>query len=253
MLTQDKNNFKENSAMIEVKSQTAVFYALFGLFNLRRMSKTETPNQLIVTPRLFSGPPFWSTIKDRMSRIIHTFDLKQPETYLMGASDYFLCMLAQMKESSRFTEEQITHLEEVVHFMVNDEPATMDELFKMALAFDDGHGISLLKFERVYCYSHKHKRQHYTGEGLYATREAMFNVDMKDVMDHAELICKELANGNDLKEISYEVCVFIAHFLYNIRDLKIREALIKQVAKDLPKHAKMIYSLPVAGCDGTEK
>jgi len=218
---------------------TPVMEALFGSFHLHKIKREK--NKFYISRRSRDPEPTWAQIRDRLSRLMPYFELEQPDKHCVHVVDYFDYMVRQMDDSSRFTDDQMFHLVEVLCTVDEECRVDFEQLFKFAMAFDDGHQLKSLSYQSAW-HCHKPRLYRFGGDGFYATNDAVISTDTNLAVECAENVCRELGK-NDIKEASKYVCNHLGYMLLRVFNKNVRKALIEQIAADLPQIAPVVFDM----------
>lgn len=234
-------NISDNTGtgVLVAKAITPMLDALFGLFSLSSFKRHKSSFYI---SRRKNDRVKWQQIKDRIDQVIASFDLVSPNNK-MCMIDYLEYLIMQMADNPNFTQDQLLHLADVVSTLDEDARIEMEQLFKIALALDDGHGLTKIHYESAW-HGKGLRAFQFSGDGVYATKDAVIVTDVAFNMSFASRFCQQL-NCKHVKEASIITCEHIAHILSDIFDYQFRDLLIKQIANDLPKIAPSVFYRPI--------
>lgn len=225
------------NGILVMEKITPVIEALFDSFHLQKVKGKK--NQFYISRRSKDREIHWSIIKDHISRIIHQFGLNQPDIHCIHTTDYFEYLLPQMEDSNAFTDDQVLHLADLLMTLDEESRIEFEQLFKLALVFNDGHDLKSLHYQSAW-HCHRPNLFHFGGDAVYATKDIQICADTNLIMEFAEKLSNRLEKG-DINESSKCVCEYLAQILVGLFDHKMREKLIEQIALDFPKVAPMVY------------
>lgn len=223
------------TGLLILEKVTPVIISLFGLFHLSRIKKYK--NRVYISRRA-TNDVSWSKIQHRLNRVLPDLGLHMPkESHCI--TYYLRELILQMRNNPAYTDDQVLYLEHVVCMEGGNGYAEFEQLFKIALALDDGHGLQSIHYESAWHGKGFHLFQ-FSGEGLYATKDAAVVADVGIIMQFARDLSDELEDHN-LESASKIVCEYIAHLLADIFNHKQRDQLIHQVGKDITQIASEFF------------
>lgn len=85
----------------------------------------------------------WPTVLIQLKPIIEKFALNYPERSTDDVIDFFDQLLMQMIRCKRF-KDQIGVMHSAIYELLDTQTINITVLFKLALVFDDGHGLRKL-------------------------------------------------------------------------------------------------------------
>lgn len=85
----------------------------------------------------------WPTALNQLKPIIEKFALNYPERSTDDMIDFFDQLLMQMIRYKRF-KDQIDVMHSAIYELLDTQTINITVLFKLALVFDDGHGLRKL-------------------------------------------------------------------------------------------------------------
>lgn len=159
----------------------------------------------------------WSLVVKQLKPIIKRFDLKFPLTAMNDPLDFFDKLLMQMVNCPSFKKEHINCMHEVIYALLDTQAITISILFKLALIFDDGSGLSKLVM-----------RKH----NLVLTRRASIQLDKQSLQTFMDGYSDQLAKKY-LDNAARTLCYFILHTLCNLYAPNEKEQLIKLIQKKI--------------------
>lgn len=229
----------DGTGILTMRRITPVIYALFGLYHLQKIKSSK--NKFYIARRNHKIPPTWKVITHRLHDVVvdnYELDLLNP--YVHNPEAYFDNLILIMDNDERFSLNSLNHLADAVSTMKVKERVELDVLFKIALSLNDGHQLETLHFKSTW-HSPKPKVFYFSGDGTYATKEAVLKVDVHSATQYAETLCAALKKQN-INAASKQVCEYLAIKLATVFDRDLREALIQQIAKDLPQAVATVFT-----------
>lgn len=229
----------DGTGILTMRRITPIINALFGLYDLRKMNSSK--NKFYVARRSNKIPPTWKTITHRLHEAaVDTFELDFLSPCVHNPQVYFDNLILLMDNDERFSMDQLNHLADGVCAMKVKERVELDALFNIALSLNDGHQLETLHFKSAW-HSHKPRVFYFSGDGIYASKEAVLKVDVHSATLYAEAVCSALKK-QDVNAASKQVCEYLAIRLANVFDRDLRGALIQQIAKELPQAAAATFT-----------
>lgn len=230
----------DGTGVLTMRRVTPVINALFGLYHLQKIKSSK--NRFYVARRSNKIPPTWKIITRRLHDVVvDNFELDLLNPYVHNPQAYFDNLILIMDNDERFSMDQLNHLVDGVHDLKVKERVELDALFNIALSLNDGHQLETLHFKSAW-HSTKHKVFYFSGDGIYASKDAVLKVDVHSATQYAEALCVALRK-KDINAASKQVCEYLAIKLAKVFDRDLRDVLIQQIANDLPQLAATTLSM----------
>lgn len=178
------NNYCDLTGVIFVNQVTPVIKALFKCYEL---DETTPGNGSAYIASFSEGSSTsWDSVYENLLDLIETLKLKIPEDDLETAVDILEFLTTHFKAEAN---EELANLLEHGDF---ENDADLDQLFTIARAFEDGHGMSGVKTEACW-YADKKRLFEFGGTGYFTGLQFSFSYSSQQAADFGESVNKALS------------------------------------------------------------
>lgn len=227
------DNYYDATGVLVLKKVTPVITALFGGFNLDESYPGD--GQAYLAKISDSNNPSWDDVLEGLVGLSADLKLVLPEDAEETVEEYLFLF------ASHFGADGNHELGNLIEHYDFTDDAELAALFDIAMCFDDGHGLTALKFEGCW---HCSKPQLFAfgGHGEYYGRNIFVCDSSSSVLALGEELDEALAAGN-LDQGADSLLKKINSILAGVSDAEARNAL----------HTKLGDRLAVVNSSATDR
>lgn len=182
------NNYYDATGVLVLRAVTPVITALFGGFNLDASYPGD--GEAYIARISEDTNPSWDEVFDCLKNLADTLSIPLTESetgdiraVLKRLSEHFNC----------------AHDAALGHFInqhpFDDEEIDLDSLFTLATRFDDGHGLTAIRWEGAWHCS-KPRLFEFGGDGFYLSRDVFVHSDSSQALSLGPALYAALYCGN---------------------------------------------------------
>lgn len=231
------NNYYDATGVLILDRVTPVITALFGAFKLNETYPGD--GEVYIARISESDDPQWDDVLDRLADLANALGRPLPAGYEVSIEGYLRALAIHFQAEDR---EDLEHLIQHHSF---EESADLEALFLIATCFDDGHGLTAIKFEGAW-HCDKPRLFEFGGEGAFISREIVLYGTSSVALEVGHGVREALLQGN-LDEAVNWLTRDLNRLLSGIRDDDTREALRRKLAR------KLLEEIDLSRSDSTDR
>ncbi len=183
------NSYYDVTGLLMAKAITPIITAIFGGFRLEANEEGEGTIGFRVMSESESSS--WQGIISALQTHAEALGFKVDEEDLPDApAEAVLEFLAR-----HYQAEQNESLASMVEQTAFDGDASLDALYTLACAFDDGHGLTAMKYEGAW-HSDKARLFHFGGNGAFVGKHVFWSGDSSSFMHTGEQLEAAIEQGD---------------------------------------------------------
>lgn len=180
------DNYHNMTGVLVLKQITPVIKALFGALELG--CEVDDSGETFIAVTAESNSPSWDTVSENLQELVVHLGLQDPDD---ADAELYLYLLA-----SHFGADNNEELANLIEHTDFDEYAGIDELFTIARAFDDGHGLKAYKTESSWHCS-KPRLFEFGGAGAFRGMHVSVGSWSRQAIEMGESLEAALENGDN--------------------------------------------------------
>lgn len=215
------NEYHEAQGVLILDRRTPVITALFGSYRLKEHPRRKGEIS-------FSMKHYWELSWETLRA--HLVILARTLGCPVDAGDVLACL----QHLSAHFGADYNELEDVIGYDPETNQPGLEGLFQIAIRFDDGHHLQVLKYEAAF--RHSWGELEYGGEGAFITRDTVCFCNTSTPLRLGEKIHKAMQQG-DLDLAAMAIVSYTNVLLGNFRDEAVRKSVHKKLANQLQRQS----------------
>lgn len=212
------NIISHENGEIRLQKLTPVIKALFGDYYLTELS---TRGHYSIT---CSAQPQWSDVGERLGRLVESLSLPPNDCADDTELQNHLYALV-----THFGQDSNDQLDALISHIDDDANPAMDELFALAQAFNDGHGLFSVRMQTGF-YCDRDLLHHHGGNASHISKVFESHGSTHDWLAQAHEICSALEH-NQVSDAAEVIHLSVQRLLADIQCANQRTAVQAELLK----------------------